>query len=208
MSPRRRVARPSAKRRDLRGALATVGVVFGVAGVTALALWLIRPGGAASNQPRIATVLAGSLAVFIAGVLITRTPDRRVAGRLGYWTVVAVIVAIAISAGALLQALAGWSWALPAGIWIAAIVVGLSVLGELLFLMRRFSQGSAMLGIVLSLALALLLGAAGALAWPGGIRIERAPSVPIVPTTPIPPTSPSAGQPPASLPPISSSTGQ
>lgn len=193
MSPRRQVQHTKPKPRSRRGLLEMLITVVAVAAVTALAVWLIRPTGAAANQPRIATVLLGALLIFGIGTLVARTPDRPSQARLQYWTFVAVVVVLAVSIGALVQVLSDWDWPLTAGLWIAGVAVGVSIIGEVTLLIRRFSRGSVTIGALFSLALALILGAAAALLWPGGVRIERPPA-PTVPTTPVSSTAPSPSE--------------
>lgn len=199
MSPRRQVRHTAPKPRSRRGLLEALAVVLAVAAFTALAVWLIRPTGAAANQPRIATVLVGALVIFIIGTLVARTPDRPITGRIQYWTLVAVVVVVAVSIGALTQVLTDWSWPLTVGLWVAGVAVGLSLIGELLLFLRRFARGSVTIGALFSLALALILGGAAALLWPGGVRIER-PASPTFPATTTSSAVPTSSTPEDSVP--------
>ena len=101
MSPRRKVRRNHVVRRTGREYLLALLAVVAVAAGSVLAIWLIRPGGPASNQPRIATVVGVTVTAFIISLLIARTPDRPVVGRLTLWGSVVIAAVLCVSAGAI-----------------------------------------------------------------------------------------------------------
>ena len=199
MSPRRKVRRNHVVRRTGREYLLALLAVVAVAAGSVLAIWLIRPGGPASNQPRIATVVGVTVTAFIISLLIARTPDRPVVGRLTLWGSVVIAAVLCVSAGAIVAEFADASWALTAGIWTGVAIIAIAVFGECALLVRRWSQGSPALAVALSLAVALLFGAATSLIWMGDLTITRVtpdpvPLVPEVPQPPdVPPGSPATG---------------
>jgi hypothetical protein len=210
MSPRRKVRRNHVVRRTGRDYVLALLAVVAVAAGSVLTIWLIRPSGPASNQPRIATVLSVTVAAFIITVLIARTPDRPVVGRLTLWGSVVIAAVLCVSAGAIVAELGDVSWALAAGIWTGVAIIAIAAFGECALLVRHWSQGSPVLALVLSLALALLCGAATSLIWMGDLYITRVTpdTVPLVPDVPqppdVPPGSPATGI--TVAPPVSSTT--
>lgn len=204
MSPRRKVKRQTSMHWTPRMVGEVVAVVLAVAAGTVLAIWLIRPGGPASDQPRIATVLAVMVGVFAVSLAVSRTRDRAVYGRATLWGTVIMLAVLAVAVGAVVRELAAIDWAFAVGLWTAAILLAVAALNEATLFIRHLAHGSLLIGVLLSLALTLLVGAAGALLWPGGVKIERAPTSPLDPGTPATPvpTEPAAPT-PNEAPPVS-----
>jgi len=204
MSPRRKVKHAAVHRRSTRDYLYALGAVAGVLAVTAITIWLIRPGGAASDQPRIATVLFGSVCVFLMAWFITSQPDRPVVGRGVLWSTIAFLAVAIVSIGAILDEAVGWKHALRISLFVAGGLIVVAALGELMLLMRHWAQGNRPVGTLLSVALALIVGAIAALGWPGGLKIERPPSAPAsipgVPSTVPAVVDPAATSTPSSTP--------
>ena len=186
MSPRRRVKHAAVKQRRPLDIVYAVIAVLVVAGLTALTIWLIRPGGYASDQPRIATVLFGSLCVFGLVFWVSRGPDRPVVGRWTIWGALILLAVALVSVGYVLKEAAKWNDAVVIASIAAGGILVLGIVTECGLLIRKFGQGSLAIRILLSVAVALICGAIAALAWPGGIKLER----PKAPTLPTPITAP------------------
>jgi hypothetical protein len=180
MSPRRRVKRQSPKRRDARSIVIATLTIAGVLAGTALAIWLVRPGGWADKQPRISVVLGVVALVWAAVVFLARTQLEPMFDRWKFWGTVAIAAVVLGSIGAIARAAFDWQWATRLGITIAIIIVATALVLEAGLAIRRLVGNHTGLSVLLGAVVAGVVGIVLALVWPGGIVVKN-PEIPLIP---------------------------